>query len=227
MSSTQQGPESLHARVAAALDHWKRRLLDLSKRNRALNFRPTKVSTVPVVDEQPAQVFSHLYIAREPMRFRARPEPEEPSDEAKPQQGGIAEQPGTEHDALEDLDVEAVSIPYVPYSQEDLEDRHLDDVLQTALEPDHLDRALRRLDEIAATMLQEQGVNPLFLTLGMLEYSESSTSTEVYRAPLVLVPVTLSRKSARAGYTLAVADDDAIVNPALVELMRLNYHVNL
>ena len=34
------------ARIAAALDNWKRRLLDLSKRNRALNFRMTRASTV-------------------------------------------------------------------------------------------------------------------------------------------------------------------------------------
>src|SRR5688572_27926641 len=69
--STVPPPPSDEARIAASLDNWKRKLLDLSKRNRALNFRMTKVSTVAVVDEQPAEVFRRLYLQEKPMRFRA------------------------------------------------------------------------------------------------------------------------------------------------------------
>ena len=36
-------------RVAATIGNWKRKLLDVSKRNRALNFKPNKVTTVTVV----------------------------------------------------------------------------------------------------------------------------------------------------------------------------------
>jgi hypothetical protein len=63
------------ARVAAALDSWKRKLLDLSKRNRALNFRMTRASTVAIVDEQPAEVFRRLYLLEKRMRFAAAPPP--------------------------------------------------------------------------------------------------------------------------------------------------------
>jgi hypothetical protein len=41
----------------------------------------------------------------------------------------------------------------------------------------------------------------------------------VLRAPLVLVPVELTRKSARAGYQLRATDDDPLVNPALAEYL--------
>src|SRR4029077_12756125 len=57
-------------RVAAALDRWKRKLLDLSPRNRALNFRAYKVSTIAIVDEQPAAVFRQLYLLEKSMRFK-------------------------------------------------------------------------------------------------------------------------------------------------------------
>jgi hypothetical protein len=57
--------------VAAAVDHWKRRLLDLTKRNRALNFRPTRVSTVAVVDERPAEIFRQLVVRERALRFKA------------------------------------------------------------------------------------------------------------------------------------------------------------
>ena len=46
--------------VAANLDHWKRKLLDLTRRNRLLNFKPSKVSTIAVMDELPAEVFRIL-----------------------------------------------------------------------------------------------------------------------------------------------------------------------
>src|SRR5688500_8844633 len=67
------------ARIAAALDIWTRRLLDLSKRNRALNFRMTRASTVAIVDEQPAEVFRRLYLLEKRMRFAAAPPPTPPS----------------------------------------------------------------------------------------------------------------------------------------------------
>src|SRR5688572_17264740 len=69
------------ARIAAALDNWKRKLLDLSKRNRALNFRMTRASTVAIVDEQPAEVFRRLYLMEKRMKFAAAVPPAPPSAE--------------------------------------------------------------------------------------------------------------------------------------------------
>ncbi|HEX2225287.1 MAG TPA: DUF4011 domain-containing protein, partial [Thermoanaerobaculia bacterium] len=69
--------ESDTQRVAASLDFWKRKLLDLGKRNRALNFKPNKVSTVTVVDEQPAEVFRQLYLLERAMRFQQVEQPAE------------------------------------------------------------------------------------------------------------------------------------------------------
>lgn len=60
-------------RIASSADNWKRRLLDLTKRNRALNFKLTKVSTVAVVDEQPAQIFRQLCLLEKPMQLTSRP----------------------------------------------------------------------------------------------------------------------------------------------------------
>src|SRR5258708_24391531 len=57
-------------RVKASIENWKRKLLDLSKRNRALNFKVNKVSTITIVDEQPAEVFRQLYLKEQSMRFR-------------------------------------------------------------------------------------------------------------------------------------------------------------
>src|SRR5688572_14114982 len=64
-------PAEFANRFAATLANWKRKLLDLSRRNRALNFKPTKVSTIAIIDERPAEVFRHIYIDEMSMRFKA------------------------------------------------------------------------------------------------------------------------------------------------------------
>lgn len=67
----------------------------------------------------------------------------------------------------------------------------------------------------------------MFLALGMLQYSDSPDSKEFYKAPLILVPVELERRSARTGYTVKTTEDETIVNPSLVEYLRRNFNITL
>ncbi|TDI15465.1 MAG: DUF4011 domain-containing protein [Acidobacteria bacterium] len=52
-------------------------LLDLTMRNRLLNFRPTKRSTVRVVDEIPAELYEILVLNERVMQFLPKPETKE------------------------------------------------------------------------------------------------------------------------------------------------------
>src|SRR3712207_4400453 len=61
----------------------------------------------------------------------------------------------------------------------------------------------------------------------MLHYVEADDPTQTFRAPIVLLPVELARKSARSGYTVRAGDDDPIVNPALAEHLRQSYGLAL
>jgi very-short-patch-repair endonuclease len=212
-------------RLARTLEHWKQQLLDLTKRNRALNFKVQKVATVTVVDEHPAEVFRRLVLDGEPMRFH----PTLPSKDAK---GDAVRSPNappvSQVSASDDEDDDgALELDFAPYDSSDLDDRHTDDVLQCAATPEALDKSLRRLDEQARSTIEEQGVNALFFALGMLHHKESADSDVVLRAPTVLVPVELTRKSARSGYLVRVTDDDPMVNPSLAEYVRRNFGVTL
>src|SRR5687767_9809921 len=73
---------TVERRMAASIEQWKRKLLDLSKRNRALHFKMSKVSTIAIVDEQPAEVFRQLCMKHQGMRFKAAPEPKGPATAA-------------------------------------------------------------------------------------------------------------------------------------------------
>ena len=137
---------SVDGRISASIDAWKRKLLDLSKRNRALNFRATRVSTVAIADEHPAEIFRLLYLAEREMRFTAT--------EVAPDDVAAANAPtielATAGDPGVDVDAETAPQPeFVPYDAASLDDRHTDEFLQTTATPEALDRSLRRLDEQA------------------------------------------------------------------------------
>lgn len=195
--------------LEAAFAAWRGRLLDLTARNRALNYRPTKVSTLTIVDEKPAEVYRLLVGEEQALSFAAVLPSRSEGDEAD----GAASQTDTVVDA-------APVQPFTPYAREDVAERHQDTVLQCHATRESLDLSLRRIAEQQRTSLEEQGVNTVFLALGFLHYRESSTAEESSRAPLVLVPVTLERKSAKAGYRLLLAEDEPMVNPSLVEYLR-------
>jgi len=124
------------------------------------------------------------------------------------------------------MEEDAAAQAFAPYEAAALTEKHRDDTLQTTAPAELLDRSLRRIDEQARETVAEQGVNTLFLALGMLHYREKGES-ETHRAPLVLLPVQLARKSAATGYTVAAAEDDPIVNPALAEYLRRDHGVVL
>ena len=62
---------------------------------------------------------------------------------------------------------------------------------------------------------------------GFLTWTREDRESQRYRAPLILVPVTLERKSARAGFTLVIHDDEPRFNPTLQEMLRQDFELSL
>ena len=198
-------PPTPNERLSATINAWKSKLLDLSKRNRALNFKINKVSTVTIVDELPTEIFRLLCREKISLKFNPSNEPEEKSDSEI-----------LETDILFDEDEIIVSAQtaenqpslFTPYQTENLPANFTDDILQTNTSAENLDKSLRRIEEQARTIVEEQGVNALYLALGMLHYKESRDSEIVFKAPLILVPVELARRSAREGFTIKMTDEE-------------------
>lgn len=192
--------------VSAALDVYKRRLLDLSRRNRALNFKPVRASTVLITGERSGVVFAYIVAQGKAMRFRAIGEAVS---------GAV---PLASEDWLAAEEAEAVP----PLQLDDDPKRHTDDQLDVAATPAQLEQTLRRLEDASRSSQEEQGVNTLFLALGMVRYSDPESGKE-QRSPLVLVPVTLSRRGARSPFTVRATDEVPFLNPALAEWLRREY----
>ena len=89
-----------------------------------------------------------------------------------------------------------------------------DTKLQTRLSPETLQRKLLTLYRDAKSLVEEQGVDVLYLALGFLEWYEAPTSEVPRLAPLILLPVELVRDNVRSAFKLAIREEDLSANVA-------------
>ena len=80
--------------------------------------------------------------------------------------------------------------------------------IRTNLEESEHARRLTELYRAARVALDENGTNTLFAAVGILEWRETEHSDRVLRAPILLVPVELKRKSVLEGFTLGRIDEE-------------------
>lgn len=185
------------------LDTWKRKLLDLSLRNRLLNFRPTK-RTIPLLAPNLARLEDALF-ENDSLALHPRPAALD-----SPARDPAAESRRTGED------------PVAALLREHLASGRL---CADLTETDLAARALE-LFRAARTGLEESGSNTLYLALGSLVWYESESSDRPLRAPLVLLPAELRRNAAARTFALHLTDEDARVNVTLLELLRSQFAID-
>ncbi|WP_374308679.1 DUF4011 domain-containing protein [Methylocella sp.] len=99
--------------------------------------------------------------------------------------------------------------------------------LRTQLSPDALHKRLHAISRDAGAAEEERGVNILFLALGFLRWYESDRSDAVREAPLILLPVALSRDARRSTFDLVRREEDIVANQALQERLRGDFGLSL
>ena len=188
------------ASPASRIELWKSRLLDLSLRNRLLNIRETN-ATIRILSE-PGHVEDELASER-PLSLRPRPHL---MSEADPRDAAV-------YKASQRADALA----------EHLQDELRKGILHTQLEEAEHSRRLTELYRSARNALEENGTNTLYAAVGILEWRETEHGDRSHRAPLLLIPVELKRKSVIEGFTLQRIDEDARLNVTLMEMLRQNF----
>lgn len=99
--------------------------------------------------------------------------------------------------------------------------------LQTELDESKLEKRLLSIYRDAKTAEEEQGINILFLAIGFLRWYEDDSSTVQREAPLVLVPVSLTRDQRRSSFDLRSRDEDIATNQAIQERLRNDFGIAL
>ncbi|AET91708.1 putative DNA helicase related protein [Burkholderia sp. YI23] len=104
-----------------------------------------------------------------------------------------------------------------------LASRHSDLKLQTKLSSDRLQQRLLEMYYDAHTFIEEQGVNILYLGLGQLKWFDNNSPETERLAPLILLPVTLERKSAAERFVLKSLREDATENLSLAAKLKADF----
>ena len=124
-----------------------------------------------------------------------------------------------------------VNFPYAKIQVDDIDGELLKTVVEgdvrTNQSIDELQKTLKSLRYKANTSIEEQGVNTLYLTFGMLKWKEVSNSSQKLSSPIILVPVKLLIESIISPYRLALHDDEIIINPTLAHKLHNDYGIVL
>ena len=187
------------------LSKWKSRLLDLTLRNKLLNFKVTK-TTLKFVAPELARLEDVLAEGKD-FKLRAVPALMEGADPRMAQvhmsRGGRS--------PLDDMALQA------------LENREL----LAEVKAEELDGRLLAIYTAARTGLEEGGANTLYLAIGLLRWTEDAKSERRNMAPILLVPVTLQRQSVRSGFRLTRHDDETIINPTLLQFLKASFELRI
>ena len=182
----------MDSRLTQKLEEARQSLLDLTMRNRLLNYRPTKARSLRVLGIDPRAVFDILVNQQKAIVVRGR------VDLA----GLFADTPVEQPPGL-----------LIPFSELVVPSGNV--AADAPYEPERLAKRLRDLDTDAQAVVEEKGYNVLYLALGFLEWRETSVAGMVHRAPMALVPVRLESLRQGREYQIVWNGDDVAANVSL------------
>jgi len=185
--------------ILPKLEASRKELLDLGMRNPLLNYKTPKARGLHIVQEKSASIFEILVKQNKAMTFLGRPG--------------------------KDDDDELLEIPEL--TEEELQDSYNDTRLQTQENEQKLQTKILNTYYFARTSIEEQGVNILYLSLGMLNWYEKGNTEEVRSAPLVLIPVSLERSSASERFRLRYNGGDIGANLSLQAKMMADFNITI
>ncbi|MCD8119285.1 MAG: DUF4011 domain-containing protein [Lachnospiraceae bacterium] len=178
---------------------WKHGLLDVSKRNRMINYRKTKRATLKILSPDFCALFDRLVHRDESIPFKVRVDCSR--DAQITRLFYLMDRVGTPVEVTEGE-------------------------IDTEFSVDESNRTLKQLRAKSKLSLEEQGINILYLSFGFLEWKQKPTDNEML-APLVLVPVSLTLESYGSPYVMSRLDEDIVVNPTLAYVLSSDFGIEL
>lgn len=182
--------------IQKQLQSARERLLDLTLRNRLLNFRPSKRRTIQVIDEIPTEIFNILVLKERVMQFKPSKYPHE----------GFAS-------SSKATDADSKLLPWLQKTK--IAYHHTDRLLQTNLVSEELQKRLYYVHHQARSVFEEQGYSVLHLALGFLKWRDRENAEKFCRAPLILIPVELERQKVRTQFKLRWSGAELFPNLSL------------
>ena len=186
------------------IDRWQRKLLDLTLRNRLLNFTESK-KAVPFLCPDIADLEDRL-ANRTAIRLISLPE----------------QNPLGERDAALFRETRGHDLNRT-FAAEALQR----DELPSPLVQRELETRLIALHRQVKNDLAEGGTNTLYMAIGFLRWKKKPDDERSYRAPLLLLPVKLDRRSASSQFNLLYHEDEPRFNATLLQFLERDFSLPL
>lgn len=164
---------------------WRDELLNLSRRDRVLYYKPTKAASLLIREPSAVVLLDAL------------------------RRGGLG-----------------WSFFYPPdeseFEDDEVRVRRPDELLTHKSTGRELDIALRNLERRTTQEYMDKGIWVLYLAVGFLHWVDPD-SKESVRTPILLIPISLERSGVREPARVRMADEDPLLNPALVVKMGSDF----
>lgn len=212
--------------IEVALEQLRLRLLDLTGRNRLINFKHSPGKSLQFVHSTIDGVFTRL--TEQNNRVAITPLPEPDRSEWVQKNGRLARPDPKEWAgrlgmstgyALDDVKTGARQ-PAYPVTGADL---------RTLYFAEDLGKHCRKLEREAKLAIEETGANMLYLVAGFLEHPEAPASEKLYQAPLLCIPVSISRvdEGQYSSFYLNYTGEELSDNLSLREKLKRDFGFNL
>jgi very-short-patch-repair endonuclease len=191
----------LGARSVTRLQRWKDHLLDLTLRNRLLNFKPQGRKNIGLDIADPAGLEDEI-IAGRAFTFA-------------PKSGVLGREDPRNESLLQIQESDETHIEWLRKEQ-------TDGRIRTELTKADLGARLLEVFRQSKTAFEESGAITLYLAIGFLRWFESESSDVERFAPIILVPVLLRRKTGDT-FDLSAAPDETRVNVTLLKKLEKDF----
>lgn len=236
------------------LDKWADLLLDTGKRNPLINFSDNKPLTVEVlmpdsdvlfnkIDGSTSfEVYDSKIIEDEDENDISDTTADAVDDEIE-ETDGAAEQVGlkgfedtTKAEQFEIQNFPAEKLPEKEQSERDGKAAYLEQYSRKIRRQNQLllyssrsgtMTAIKKIDKKTHEFIEETGVNVAYMAFGFIHWKESDSSSYVYHAPVLLIPIQLEQASGIEPYYIKSTGDDIIVNPTFAYKMDAEHGVKL
>lgn len=88
-------------------------------------------------------------------------------------------------------------------------------------------KALKNIEKRSKIAIEENGVNIAYMTFGFISWLDEQDAQTMYRAPILLAPISLSQKSGVDPYRISVVGGDMILNPTFAYKLQSEYKLEL
>ena len=188
--------------INVKLDHWKKSLLDLSKRNRLIN--------CPLPKEN-QRVQRHTLLLKNPNALGLWEMLAEKKQKLVFPIPPIESETDSENELKEILDFSTIPTATVLTNQSEKETY----------------KTLRSLKSKSREFNLEKGINALHLAFGFLNWKDNGMEGQDVRSPLLLLPVQLLQEDISSPFELSTSDEEIVTNRSLAEKLYGEFGIEL